>query len=393
MLDASTAEFSLSSFTDDACRTQLETLIRQLKPKELIHQKGNLSVSTIRLLRNCLGLECQWTALKEGKEFLAAEVARDELVKLFQQGLRGGEAVMDVTGDDEDAVVPKNVRAMYDKPVAMSALGGMVWCVPLPGAQPGSQLLTRPPSSHRYLRQLNLDLDLVTTRNFNVYDPLSKSDGTLHLDGQTLAHIEVLQNSQGTTEGTLIQLLSRCVTPFGKRLFKVWLCAPLRGVSAINDRCARSPASAPSRRLRADALPRPCLQPRRRRGPPRQRYVRDVVRRHGQEAARPRAHAEPHPRQDVPQVRLPQGHRGASSPARPASWARQLILSCHSHATQSFEDVDVKLKTLADLAEDFKSSGIRKLLSSAPDVADLLEEIKELYDGEGASDLLFVLSS
>lgn len=74
------------------------------------------------------------------------------------------------------------------------------------------------------------------------------------LDGQTLAHIEVLQNSQGGIEGTLFQLLSRCVTPFGKALdfykvemylcfalagkrqFKLWLCSPLRDAVAINAR-------------------------------------------------------------------------------------------------------------------------------------------------------------
>lgn len=93
----------------------------------------------------------------------------------------------------------------------------------------------------------------VTTKNFNIYDPLSQGKA-LVLDGQTLAHIEVLQNSLGGQEGTLLQLLMRCVTPFGelpahirghcpdpsisagKRLFKVWLCTPLREVSAINDR-------------------------------------------------------------------------------------------------------------------------------------------------------------
>ena len=37
----------------------------------------------------------------------------------------------------------------------------------------------------------------------------------LVLDGQSLAHIEVLLNSEGTEEGSLLQLLSRCVTPFG----------------------------------------------------------------------------------------------------------------------------------------------------------------------------------
>lgn len=141
-----------------------------------------------------------------------------------------------------------------------------------------AHVLTLPPP-RRYLRQLNLDADLVTARNFNIYDPLSKSDGTLHLDGQTLAHIEVLQNSQGGTEGTLIQLLSRCVTPFGKRLFKVWLCAPLRDVKAINDRSVCSPLLVSLSPADQGCHP---AQSRRCRGPPRQCHLCDLVRRHGQ---------------------------------------------------------------------------------------------------------------
>lgn len=121
MLDASTAEFQLSSFSDDACRTQVETLIRQLKPKELIHEKGNLSVSTLRLLRSCLSIECQWTALKPGTEFLREEDTKAELRRLFR-----GERDMAVD-EDEDSVVPNSIKIMYDKPIAMSALGGMIW--------------------------------------------------------------------------------------------------------------------------------------------------------------------------------------------------------------------------------------------------------------------------
>lgn len=130
VLDASTAEFSLSFFVDDASRTELETLVRQLKPKELIHQKGNLSVSTLRLLRNCVGIDCQWTALKEGKEFLRAEDAKDEVIKLFKgdKGDEDGDAEMASEDADGDSVLPENIRQMLDKPVAMSALGGMVWC-------------------------------------------------------------------------------------------------------------------------------------------------------------------------------------------------------------------------------------------------------------------------
>ncbi|KAJ8294900.1 DNA mismatch repair protein msh6 [Rhodotorula toruloides] len=313
VLDASTAEFSLSFFTDDASRTELETLVRQLKPKELIHQKGNLSVSTLRLLRNCLGLECQWTALKEGKEFLNAEDAKDEVVKLFVASTKGGagegdEEEMEVDGQDDEDVVPESIRKMYDKPVAMSALGGMIW----------------------YLRQLNLDADLVTARNFNIYDPLGRSNGTLILDGQTLAHIEVLQNSQGTTEGTLLQLLSRCVTPFGKRLFKVWLCAPLRDATAINDRL--------------DA-------------------VEDLL-----------GNANFAVAFDGMAKKLPDLERMLSRVHGKTCKKKDFIA-----VIEAFERITTGLKTLGDLSEDFKSQGIPDLIRSVPDVSELLEEMQGLY--------------
>lgn len=201
MLDAATAEFSLSSFSDDTCRTQIETLIRQLKPKEIIHEKGNLSVSTLRMLRNTLSIECTWTALKPGTQFLRPEDTVQELKKLFK---KKGEAGMEVDGEEGD--VPEAIVKMYDKPIAMTALGGMISYV-IPAA-------VRPSFVRRYLNQLNLDVELVTAGNFNIYDP-SSAGKALVLDGQTLAHIEVLQNSQGGIEGTLLQLLSRCVTPFG----------------------------------------------------------------------------------------------------------------------------------------------------------------------------------
>ncbi|GAA6021689.1 hypothetical protein JCM8202_004312 [Rhodotorula sphaerocarpa] len=319
VLDASTAEFSLSFFVDDASRTELETLVRQLKPKELIHQKGNLSVSTLRLLRNCVGIDCQWTALKEGKEFLRAEDAKDEVVKLFKEnGAGAAEAAVEMDVDEaaedcspEDAILPGNIRKMLDKPVAMSALGAMVW----------------------YLRQLNLDSDLVTARNFNVYDPLSRGNGTLVLDGQTLAHIEVLQNSQGGTEGTLLQLLSRCVTPFGKRLFKVWLCAPLRDVVAINDRL--------------DA-------------------VDDLL-----------ANSNFAVAFDGMVKKMPDLERLLSR-----IHGKTVKKSDFCTVIESFERIVSGLSALTELCEDFKSQGIPNLLKSVPDVSGLLEEIQELYDSK-----------
>lgn len=47
---------------------------------------------------------------------------------------------------------------------------------------------------------------------------------------------QVLVNNEGGSEGTLLELLQRCQTPFGKRLFRIWLTSPLRDVEAINAR-------------------------------------------------------------------------------------------------------------------------------------------------------------
>jgi DNA mismatch repair protein MSH6 len=50
ILDSSTSEFKLSSFEDDPCRTKLETLLRQLRPKEVIISKVYLHYSFYRVL-------------------------------------------------------------------------------------------------------------------------------------------------------------------------------------------------------------------------------------------------------------------------------------------------------------------------------------------------------
>jgi hypothetical protein len=48
----------------------------------------------------------------------------------------------------------------------------------------------------RYLRQLNIDKDILSMKNFNIYDPMKKGQG-LVLDGQSLAHIEVGSSTIG----------------------------------------------------------------------------------------------------------------------------------------------------------------------------------------------------
>ncbi|KIJ46677.1 hypothetical protein M422DRAFT_249838, partial [Sphaerobolus stellatus SS14] len=203
VLDSATSQFDLSSFVDDVCRTKLETVMRQLRPKEIIFTKGSLSVTTTRLFRNVLDSSCLWNSLRPSEGFKYDEAVY-QLKEMFP--------------DDDDAMeegqgLPEVIREMLGHKETIEALGGMIW----------------------YLRQLNIDKDLLSMKNFNIYDPMKEGKGLI-LDGQTLAHIEVLVNSEGTSEGSLLSLLGRCVTPFGKRLFRLWLCMPLKNVEQIMQR-------------------------------------------------------------------------------------------------------------------------------------------------------------
>ncbi|EMD35324.1 hypothetical protein CERSUDRAFT_124668 [Gelatoporia subvermispora B] len=210
VLDSATSEFNLSAFEDDVCRTRLETMMRQLRPKEMIFTKGNLSVSTTRLLKAILPGSCLWTSLRES-EGLTYDKTLEKLNELYPAG--EDDIEMNDSPRHLNNAVPDAIREMAGHKASVEALGSMIW----------------------YLNTLNIDKDILSMKNFNVYDPMQRGQG-LVLDGQTLAHVEVLMNNEGTEEGSLLKLLGRCITPSGKRLFRIWLCMPLRNVSDINAR-------------------------------------------------------------------------------------------------------------------------------------------------------------
>lgn len=122
--------------------------------------KGNLSVATQRLLRNILPSNTAWQSFRDVTEFYTAQDTVRHLGDLFDTD-------SDLAGSSKSKL-PQAVADMLDKPLAMEALGGMVF----------------------YLKTLNLDKDLVSQKNFNIYDPI-KAGRNLVLDGQTLRHLEV----------------------------------------------------------------------------------------------------------------------------------------------------------------------------------------------------------
>ncbi|CAG8542071.1 1112_t:CDS:10 [Diversispora eburnea] len=231
-VDTATAEFHITSFNDDLDRTQFETLIMQVKPREIVYEKGRLSQRTMRILKNCTSRTI-WTALKPDVEFWDATTTHDEIrfSRYFSKNGKKSfgqeeeeDVIMENNNDDEIMensesedpydTWPSAIKEAMKKPLMMSALGGLIW----------------------YLRSLKLDAELVSLKNFHIYDPI-RHCSSLILDGQSLANLEVFENSvDGSDQGTVFKLLNHCATPFGKRTFKKWLCHPLRDIDAINAR-------------------------------------------------------------------------------------------------------------------------------------------------------------
>lgn len=204
-VDTATGRFHLSGFIDDVDYTKFETIVAQTAPRELVLEKSHLSTKALRILKNNTSPTTIWTQLKSGSEFWDADMSRRELDlgKYFVED----EA-------EKDEVWPETLQQFKDDDMVMSALGGLV----------------------SYLKFLKLERPLLSQGSFEAYNPIQKN-GTLVLDGQTLVNLELFSNSvNGGSDGTLFQLLNRCITPFGKRLFRQWVAHPLCNISRINDR-------------------------------------------------------------------------------------------------------------------------------------------------------------
>ncbi|GFP59908.1 hypothetical protein ACSS6W_005131 [Trichoderma asperelloides] len=202
--DTATGRFFLSGFVDDVDRTKFETLIAQIGPRELLLEKSGLSTKTLRILKNNTSPTTIWTNLKPGTEFWDADTSRRELscAKYF------------VKGEDEEEVWPEALQELKDDDLVMSAVGGLT----------------------SYLRFLKLEGPLLSQGSFEIYKPIQKNS-TLVLDGQTLTNLELFSNTvNGSTDGTLFGLLNKCITPFGKRLFRQWVAHPLCNIDRINER-------------------------------------------------------------------------------------------------------------------------------------------------------------
>jgi len=204
-VDTATAQFHLTDFVDDADMTKFETFVAQTRPGEILLEKSCVSAKALRILKNNTPPTTLWNYLKPDKEFLTADRTRMTI---------DGEGYFDKSVEDSIDSWPVVLREAKDKEGVFSALGALIW----------------------YLKTLMIERDLITLGNFNWYDPIRKAS-SLVLDGQSLINLEIFANTfDGSNDGTLFTMLNRCISPFGKRMLRQWVCHPLADPKKINQR-------------------------------------------------------------------------------------------------------------------------------------------------------------
>lgn len=158
-MDTATGAFQLTEFEDDLEFTKFETFVAQIRPRELILEKNNISMKATRILKTNTALTTIWNKLAPGKEFWGAGTTIREIISA------------EYFSNDEPENMDKWPSVLVDsqgKELVLSALGGLL----------------------SYLQHLKVDKDLVSIGNFTWYDPIRKAT-SLVLDGQTLQNLEV----------------------------------------------------------------------------------------------------------------------------------------------------------------------------------------------------------
>ncbi|PVV05079.1 hypothetical protein BB560_000402 [Smittium megazygosporum] len=250
--DTATAKFFVTSIqNDDVNRTQLETLLMQINPREVVFVNGGagslsfkesnsdssnvptkrfgplmdigdgmsgLTPASWKILKGTCGISTIWNKLQPVTEFWNFKKSLEEIKseKYFDLGNCNG------NGNGE-IKYPKALLDLENIPIGKlvyTALGGLV----------------------SYLRSLNMDKDLLPVGNFESYSPL-RAKLNLVVDGATLSNLDIFsvggQNSLGhdtAQEGSIFSLLNHTLTAFGSRLIYQWVCHPLCDANQINSR-------------------------------------------------------------------------------------------------------------------------------------------------------------
>ncbi|CCK71717.1 mismatch repair ATPase MSH6 KNAG_0H03020 [Huiozyma naganishii CBS 8797] len=203
-IDTATGEAKIIEFRDDSECTKLDTIMSQVKPTEVIIEKGNLSNLANKIVKFNSASNALFNTIKPESEFYSFDKTYEKLTENDAEYFASEEQW------------PPVLQSYYKegKKIGFSAFGGLVY----------------------YLKWLKLDRNLVSMGNIEEYNVV-KSQNSLVLDGITLQNLEIFSNTfDGSDKGTLFKLFNNSITPMGKRMMKKWLMHPLLHKTDIEKR-------------------------------------------------------------------------------------------------------------------------------------------------------------
>lgn len=212
LVDCATSQIQVGHVYDAGDRNALRTLLAQVQPSEVAYSVGNIPAEVLQLLKR-LPCRPQLSATRSAvSNGLMAAKDRLQKYRAAHPGLLP-EAV-------ESELTTKDIAIM-------AAAGAMEY---LESVLLGQRILP-------FAIWAPLDNVCAATTSQPEDTKARPTSKRMVLDATALSALEVMESSEGT-KGSLLAYLDHCSTPFGHRLFKQWLCAPLCDVAEIRQRQA-----------------------------------------------------------------------------------------------------------------------------------------------------------
>uniref|UniRef100_A0A7E4VVG1 DNA mismatch repair protein n=1 Tax=Panagrellus redivivus TaxID=6233 RepID=A0A7E4VVG1_PANRE len=231
LLDASTAEFRVSQFGDDECRSVLRTVCAHFQPCHILYPRFGTEAATLSVLNSTMSAAKKESLLPmecKSVDYVIQKLSGD---KFYSADLGKWPLHLECLFDP-DPDTPA-FELLPENKIIFKALGGMISC----------------------LERCIIDVDMFLMKKFETYTPpclrkLSdekRYQSSMVLDGATLINLHLvppfagakaiptLRDSTSATH-SLYAMLDYCKTPMGKRLLRSWICSPSCNADTIDQR-------------------------------------------------------------------------------------------------------------------------------------------------------------
>ena len=196
-IDCSTNQIYIGEFQDDHHYSHLKTLLLQIKPREIICLRNNLSKSSILWIKKLNDTTLTTIPIEKSNRW-SKEYLDDYLHENYPNIIQNS-----------------SVYKSCNSNLCFCAWSGCI----------------------DYLNELNdLDKIIFSSGEILIYN-MNDQNNHLILDGETLLNLEILENNNDhSSKQTLWGLMMNCSCGFGSRLFSQWICHPLYKIHEINER-------------------------------------------------------------------------------------------------------------------------------------------------------------